>query len=999
VLIRLLGGLDITHDGRSVPVTGAMQLAVLFRLAVDAGTAVSYRAISEDVWSRDAPENTRAALQSIVSRLRAQLPPATIESTSGGYRLRVARPDVDALRFADLVAEAAAATSVTDARHAARAALALWTGEPWVPSPEFDWFLRDLARDKATALELAAAAPDGPGDSARNDAAAPGGDPAQAARLIPVSLTPLIGRERELAAIRSQLAVSRLVTVIGTGGAGKTRLAVETAGAIRGSVLVELAPVGPGDVLAAVLAATGRELRTTDASVEPVGTLERVVEALLGRQVLLVVDNCEHVIDVAARLAETLLGALPGLTILATSREPLGVPGEAFVTVGPLGHPSEADLEADAALSEETPVHLRDYAALQLIGQRAIAARGTALTDDELIVAAHICVRLDGLPLALELAAAKLRTMSMQEILSGLDSRFTLLTGGYRTVLPRHQTLRALIDWSWSLLSTDERTALGRLAVYPAGINSRDAADVASGAGLTDASVFESLVDKSLLQRERGRYRLLETIREYGIERLAEAGTLAAEREAQADYAAERAQAADALMRGPRILEAIEWFDAEDDNVIAALRYATSAGRSSTAVRLVVACSWYWVVRDRHDELRGWFSAIGDLAADVDSDEARALVLFTPVVRAFASAGTGPDDLPDTLVEEARNAFDTWARQPPAQGGELIQLVFPLLSAFSTVLGQDSWMLRVAVPRGEELGLGAWPCAMLHVIRAATAQNRGDITELGEASASAVRAFEANGDLWGLALAQQIQAEWLSLLGRLDEALALTETATGNMFSISSSGDLVQQQALSVSIMLRQGRPAAARERSDRLLADSLEGGNILAVVLAEATAAYLDVAEQKAEPLRARLARIDAFTADWPAVPRQVVAMIELRRSALLLLEGDADAAERAVHLAAGAAIASLDHPVIGQVALGLGSLALARGDAAGALRALDLSAAIIGAYDRLEPQAIAIEAAAATAGVYRTSPEVSSRWQALDILRELVDAGTGLPRRDAAR
>ncbi|MEB0003405.1 hypothetical protein QN357_10740 [Cryobacterium sp. RTC2.1] len=991
--IRLLGGLSVEHDGRQVPVTGSMQLAVLFRLAVDAGTAVSYRAISEDVWSRDVPENQRAALQSIVSRLRAQLPPGVIESTVGGYRLLLARSDVDALRFEDLVAEAVAAAGTAlpaDARRAALAALALWAGEPWIPSPDFDWFLRDLARDRARALELTAldgTAPDGCAPSA---AFAP-----SAARGIPVSLTRLVGRERELAAIEKQLAVSRLVTIVGTGGIGKTRLALETAAGIRGAVLVELAPVGPGEVLAAVLAATGRELRTSDAPVEPVGSLERVVEALLGRAVVLVLDNCEHVIDAAARLAENLLGVLPALTILATSREPLGIPGESFVTVGSLPHPSESELEAaiDTPDTPGSPERLREFAALELFGQRALAARGAGLATGELAGAARICARLDGLPLALELAAAKLRTMTLDEVLDGLDNRFTLLTGGYRTALPRHQTLRALIDWSWSLLSADERTALGRLAVFPAGIDTRDAADVAATAGLVGASVFESLVDKSLLHRERGRYRLLETIREYGIERLAEAGNLAAERAAQAGYIAVRAEAADALMRGPRIREAIAWFDAEDDNVTAALRYTTSARLAEPAVRVALACVWYWGIRERRDELGVWLGAVSELAAEVDSDEARAIVLFTPVVRAFSAEEANPDAardsalVPEALAEAARRAFDAWAQDPPGRGGELMQLAFPLLSAFRTSFGEEGWMLRVRIPSGEELGLDPWPAAMLHVIRAATAQNRGDIAELGEASAHAVRAFEAIGDLWGLALAQQMRAEWFSLQGRLDEALDVTDASTANMSRITSSWDLAQQQALAVSIMLRQGRLAAARERADELLAGAAESGNIFTVIQAEATALVLDLNDRDTGAASARLARIEDLASGWPNMPAQLVAMIGVRRAELELLQGDADAAERAIRVAADAAIASLDHPVIGQVALSLGGLALARGQVEEAVRALDLSSAIIGAYDRLEPRAIAIEQAAAAHGIDRATPAPSSRPHALATLRALID------------
>jgi len=240
VRISLFGGLRVEHNAEALTVTGAIQLAVLFRLAVDAGSAVSYRAIVEDVWSLDAPENERAALQSVVSRLRSQLPAGAIESTAGGYRLLVSREDVDAVAFQDLVAAASVAGS--GQQRLASQALALWTGDPWIPGPNFDWFERDLRSDRAQALALG-------GVVVRE----------QPRRSVRAPLTSLVGRERELATIAAQLGSNRLVTIVGTGGAGKTRLALEAA-ADRPALLVELAPVGEGEVLSAVFAASGREI-------------------------------------------------------------------------------------------------------------------------------------------------------------------------------------------------------------------------------------------------------------------------------------------------------------------------------------------------------------------------------------------------------------------------------------------------------------------------------------------------------------------------------------------------------------------------------------------------------------------------------------------------------------------------------------------------------------------------------------------------------------------
>lgn len=942
--IGLLGGLRVEHDGRDLHVSGTMQVAVLFRLAVDAGTAVSYRAIAEDIWAQDAPDNSRAALQSIVSRLRTQLPAGVIESTPGGYRLGVSRADVDALAFSDLVAAAGLAATERgpqDAAALATSALALWRGEPWAPSDDFDWFTRDLLADRQRALELGGVAVAG-----------------EAASSIPAPLTHLVGRERELETIADQLATNRLVTIIGTGGAGKTRLAIETARSRPGSVLVELAPAASGEVLSAVLGATGREIRTADSTTEPTGTRGRVLDALGGREVLLVLDNCEHVIDSAASVALDLLGALPHLRILATSREPLGVPGEAFVAVGALEHDR----------------------AVELFAQRATSATGTELSADELETAARICERLDGLPLAIELAAARLRTMSPGEVLEGLDDRFALLTGGFRTALPRHQTLRAMIDWSWSLLSDDERTVLARFAVYPAGADASDAAALARTMGASSGAAFDSLVDRSLLQRNHGRFRALETIREYGIDRLAESGELADARVGQVRHMVESAARHDALLRGPGIHDAIAWFDAEEDNLAAALRYATQSGLAEEAVTLAVSCFWYWTIRDREEDSRQWMAAVGPMAASVQTEAARLVHLIYPVVQAFTGTGE-PGQEDEAAIASALGhlpMFEVTAASP-----HIVQLVVPIISAFSAEADSDGWLMRVRVPRGEDLGLSEWPTAVLNVVRAAIAQNRGDVESLGESSDIAVQQFTALGDWWGLALAQQMRSEWLSVHGRLQEALELSDASTENMRRITSSWDLAQQRSLAVSLLTRMGRIDEARSRIQTLVAEGDATGNLRTIIQMHATAVGACVAFGDLDDARRYLARLDEIIATLPRLPGQLLAGAEAGRAGVAMLEGDLDAAEVALRRAADHALESHDHPIIGMVAIDVGMLALARGDVDEAVRAMELGAAIIGAKDPTDPRIIKIEAAAGTrkrAGVAPTRP------LAVESFRELI-------------
>jgi predicted ATPase/DNA-binding SARP family transcriptional activator len=342
-------------------------------------------------------------------------------------------------------------------------------------------------------------------------------------------LTSFVGRDNDVARVTAMVTTTRLVTLVGPGGAGKTRLAVEAARTLLrqfpdGVWFVELAPVtDPNELTATVLSTLGlREQallpqRTLGALISAGDPSSRLISGLHDKDLLIVLDNCEHLIGKAATLADDVLGSCPGVRVLATSREPLALTGESLWTVDSLGLPGADD-----------PPEVGRFAAIRLFADRATAARADFRVDaTNVAVVADLCRALDGMPLAIELAAARLRTMTLGQIADRLDDRFRLLVGGSRTALPRHQTLRAVVDWSWDLLDEPERTLWRRLSVFAGGAT-LSAAEAVCGLGDSTMDIALALADKSLLTISDGlepRFDMLETIRAYGRERLADAGS------------------------------------------------------------------------------------------------------------------------------------------------------------------------------------------------------------------------------------------------------------------------------------------------------------------------------------------------------------------------------------------------------------------------------------------------------------------------------------------
>ncbi len=444
---------------------------------------------------------------------------------------------------------------------------------------------------------------------------------------LPRQLTTFIGREREIAEAKRLLAEAHLLTITGPGGSGKTRLSLEIAASLLaeypdGVWLVEFAPLADAARVPQVLATTlgvreeaGRPLLTT------------LVDHLRSKRVLLLFDNCEHLIDACARLADALLRGCPEVKILPSSREALGLAGEVAFRVPPLSLPDARHMAPLERLAE--------YEAIRLFVDRAVAVKPDfTLTDDTASAVVQVCRRLDGIPLAIELAAARVRTLSVQQITAHLDERFRLLTGGSRTALPRHQTLRGLIDWSYGLLSEAERGLFWRVSVFVGGWTLEASVAVCAGAGVDRYDIVEllgRLVDKSLCltdgQGTDPRYRLLETIRQYGFEKLAETPEGQLVRARHRDFYLGLAEEAEPRLQGPEQVAWLQRLETDHDNLRAALRWSLDRDETELALRLGSALSLFWDTHGYVREGREWLDELLARAREMPASAA------TPVSR------------------------------------------------------------------------------------------------------------------------------------------------------------------------------------------------------------------------------------------------------------------------------------------------------------------------------------------------------------------------------
>ncbi|GGW39772.1 hypothetical protein GCM10010503_15180 [Streptomyces lucensis JCM 4490] len=923
VRYRLLGPTQaIRPDGTAVPVGGARLRALLSVLALRAGRTVPVGVLVDEVWDGDPPADAGGALQALVGRLRRLLGADAVASAEGGYRLTAAPDDVDLARFDRLTGDGLSALADGDPAKAAAVlddALALWQGPALADLPGHTaeaarWETRrlDALRARHTAAlalgqadrslpELTALCDSHPLDEplqalrlrALRDAGRPaqalagyedvrrlladrlGSDPGPELRALhaellsqpppdtrpeprpgnlPARLTSFVGRETDIDAIGADLAAARLVTLLGPGGAGKTRLSQEAAEAVRHTVrdgvwLAELAPVDdPDAVPQAVLTAIGaRETVLHGAGVDSMRAVtdrhdpvDRLVEHCARRRMLIILDNCEHVVEAAARLAERLLARCPGLTVLATSREPLAVPGELVRPVEPLPEP----------------------VALRLLAERGAAARPGFRVQDDPEACAEICRRLDGLPLAIELAAARLRMLTPRQIADRLDDRFRLLTSGSRTLLPRQQTLRAVVDWSWELLDTEERDVLARLSVFAGGCDLA-AAEAVCGPVALDA--LGSLVDKSLVVATPGadggmRYRLLETVAEYAAERLDEAGGRAAAERAHLTHYRELARTTEPLLRGPEQRAAIDRMQREYENLRTALRHAVALRDEQEALCLVLSLQWFWQMRDQRVEVRGWCLEVMALGPDP----------FTEPVRRALPVWRRPTDSPppytgEVLLEARRGVhlshlatmdteMEAW-QTPEAQAKlrVITQVYEPglpqtcrapgMLWFFAEMLTSGVDRLRTivdaAVRTCRETPGYEWELAGALQLRANLLANR--TAWAGSATRDADEALEIYrrlGDGWGTAEALSARGEARERKGAYAEAAADYQSAVEYAERLGARVQAAALRARLGNVLLEAGEP----ERGERLLRDviaSQEGAHNEAMPTARLYLAY----------------------------------------------------------------------------------------------------------------------------------------------------------------
>lgn len=1018
VRVLLLGPLEVRGDGdRPVEVAGTRLRALLARLAMEPGRVVQADVLTAAIWDERPPAGSGNALQALVSRLRRVIGGGLVEGHPAGYRLVAGSADVDAIRFEQLVAAGRESADLAMLREAEALwrgpALADLLELPFAVgaavrleelrlSATVDRLSFELAagndvlgelRPLATAHPLAEGLQGvliralyaagrqadalGAYERTRHRLADELGiDPSaelrdlhlavlrhdpdlprlrhQRRRNLRAQVTSFVGREEDLVQLAKALGAARLVTVIGPGGVGKTRLAVEAAGQSAGIApdgvwLVELAAVAdPLEVASAVLTGIGvrevglLESSSGDASAR-LDAVSRLVEFFTRQRALLILDNCEHLVAAVAELVDRLLGSCPELRILATSRESLAIGGEHLYPIRPLRWPAQqrpADATGDLAA----------FSAVRLFVERAAAVRPDFVLDQANGVAVvEICRRLDGMPLAIELAAARMRALSVEQIAAKLDDRFALLRSGSRTALARHRTLRAVIEWSWALLSAAERELAMRLAVFPAGatLNALDSVAAVTGdrAGDTESmldsasrssvdvpgvfDVLAGLVDKSLVERTGERYRMLETIRSYGIERLAATGRGPAIRGEHARYFLRLAVTADADLRTADQLAALTRLAAEHDNILAALRFAVDTEDIDLGVRLLAAMFWFWDLRGSQTERRHWTHAVLDIPGEV-SDTLRAV---TCVLQGLMQLETGAVEAGERAVTQGIDLSRRPGGLDEAPGRALLLIAPAFLPG----------PVAAHVAKGIPAQLSGWERGMTLLSTA----NGGGVAGVFDRLEEARREFETLGERFGLASTLRAQAEHHMRCGDIWAAVAALTQAVGPIEELGVAGDRAEVFAELATALGRTGELDRARVALREAWERAEEGQETR-------TTAYVRLA--RAEFLLrcgnrdAAGRELDAAESDFARTVYRARARVLCGgyRAMIAVLDGDTATARRVLDEAVAPGANGVEMPDLAAVAHMYAAVAVHDGAPAQAAYLVGVAAALTGTEDR---------------------------------------------------
>jgi predicted ATPase/DNA-binding SARP family transcriptional activator len=992
----LLGPLLVhTETGEELPVRGAKLRALLSLLLVARGAPVRQDRLVEVLWGDGPPGNPRNALQAQVSQLRKLLGGDAIRATGGSYVLALDRDDLDLVVFERLVEEGLGVLGAGQPAAALRAlerAGAMWRGTPLADVDDADFVgpervrLEELhltaveARLQATlesgrhreavseleslvaghplrerlwellmlalyrcgrqadalrayqqarevlveelgvepgpaldALEAAILAHDdglaGPARHRRGNVGAP--------------VSPLIGRDRELAVATRLLREHRLVTVVGPGGAGKTRLALAAARLdppAGGSWLVSFEAVTDDE---AVLPAVASSLGLTDDErrAGPAGMATQVISHLAGGPSLLVLDNCEHLLAGIAATAVELLARCPGLRLLATSREAVGITGEVLLPLGPLD----------------------DVAAAELFLQRAVAVRPDLVLDDAARSAVTgICQRLDGLPLAIELAAARSRSLPLTQIEERLADRFRLLTGGARTALPRQQTLRAVVDWSYDLLFDDERRLFARLAVFTGDFD-LDAAEAVCADDVVPVEdvldLLDRLVDKSLLLADHTssvpRYRMLQTLWQYARERLVDSGEADLLHRRHAHHYPAVAESVEVRMRSGEALAIRDRLVHDLENLWATLDWFVDTGDAAAACRFADHLGWLWfLIGDWGQGARFCQRAL--TAAGAAPPGTRELI---EIMRAYYVANASGHR---AVLSVARHGVDLEAAtRAVRQMGQPVAAAKALLLRVSIVQRTTDAELQLRLAEEAVTAATAsgetWLVAAAHMLASVTMLRVGRPDDAADLASRAVSAFEEIGDHTLSIEARTVLLTLAELDGRLDDARRSAERIVELVDTLGIPA--YRQWALSRLGFIRQASGdldgADAAHRASLAIGRS-RWGDALALIGQALVARQREELDRAGASLDGAIRIYDDFgAASEAALARTLAGWIELDG-------GDIDAAEALGTRAMSSIGAAGDAGIAAHASELLAACALARGDTAAASHLLRVSVAI---------------------------------------------------------